>query len=103
LEEDGPVRPLFLRAIEGGGSLRQFETDGRSLLRAPVLYRTPFTLRRSRTDNAWHQENWAMSKTRNLKELMNPDIMTVADEMTTDELAQYLIDNPEDSTCPPLS
>jgi Domain of unknown function (DUF4258) len=32
-----------------------------------------------------------MSKTRNVKELMNPDVMTVADEMTTDELARYLI------------
>ena len=37
-------------------------------------------------------ENWAMSKTRNVKDLMNPDIMTVADEMTTDELARYLIE-----------
>ena len=33
-----------------------------------------------------------MSKTRNVKDLMNPDIMTVADEMTTDELARYLIE-----------
>ena len=31
-----------------------------------------------------------MSKTRNIRALMNPDIMTVADEMTTDELARYL-------------
>ena len=31
-----------------------------------------------------------MSKTRNVKDLMSPDIMTVADEMTTDELARYL-------------
>jgi predicted transcriptional regulator len=31
-----------------------------------------------------------MSKTRNVRDLMSPDIMTVADEMTTDELAQYL-------------
>ena len=31
-----------------------------------------------------------MSRTRNVKDLMNPDIMTVADEMTTDELARYL-------------
>jgi predicted transcriptional regulator len=37
-------------------------------------------------------EDWAMSKTRNVKDLMNPDIMTVADEMTTDELARYLIE-----------
>ena len=29
---------------------------------------------------------------RNVKDLMNPDIMTVADEMTTDELARYLIE-----------
>jgi predicted transcriptional regulator len=33
-----------------------------------------------------------MSKTRNVKDLMNPDVMTVADEMTTDELARYLIE-----------
>ena len=33
-----------------------------------------------------------MSRTRNVKDLMNPDIMTVADEMTTDELARYLIE-----------
>ncbi len=33
-----------------------------------------------------------MSTTRNVKDLMNPDIMTVADEMTTDELARYLIE-----------
>lgn len=33
-------------------------------------------------------EDWAMGKTRNVKDLMNPDIMTVADEMTTDELAR---------------
>ena len=31
-----------------------------------------------------------MSKTRNVKDLMNPDIMTVADDMTTDALARYL-------------
>jgi predicted transcriptional regulator len=33
-----------------------------------------------------------MSKTRNVKDLMSPDIMTVADDMTTDELARYLIE-----------
>ena len=33
-----------------------------------------------------------MSKTRNVKDVMNPDVMTVADEMTTDELARYLIE-----------
>jgi predicted transcriptional regulator len=33
-----------------------------------------------------------MGKTRNVKDLMNPDVMTVADEMTTDELARYLIE-----------
>ena len=33
-----------------------------------------------------------MGKTRNVKDLMNPDIMTVADDMTTDELARYLIE-----------
>jgi predicted transcriptional regulator len=37
-------------------------------------------------------ENWAMSEARNVKDLMNPDIMTVADKMTTDELARYLIE-----------
>jgi CBS domain-containing protein len=31
-----------------------------------------------------------MTKVRSVKDLMNPDIMTVADEMTTDELARYL-------------
>jgi predicted transcriptional regulator len=31
-----------------------------------------------------------MLKTQSVKDLMNPDIMTVADEMTTDELARYL-------------
>ena len=35
-------------------------------------------------------ENCAMGKTRHVKDLMNPDVMTVADEMTTDELARYL-------------
>jgi predicted transcriptional regulator len=34
-----------------------------------------------------------MSKTRHVKDLMNPDIMTVADEMTTDELARFLIEH----------
>ena len=34
-----------------------------------------------------------MSTARNTKDLMNPDIMTVADEMTTDELARYLIEH----------
>jgi predicted transcriptional regulator len=33
-----------------------------------------------------------MRNTPNVKDLMNPDIMTVADEMTTDELARYLIE-----------
>jgi predicted transcriptional regulator len=33
-----------------------------------------------------------MSKTGNVEDLMNPDIMTVADDMTTDELARYLIE-----------
>ena len=37
-------------------------------------------------------ENRAMSRTRNVKDLMNPDIMTVADDMTTDELARFLIE-----------
>ena len=31
-----------------------------------------------------------MSKTGNVQDLMNPDIMTVADDMTTDDLARYL-------------
>jgi predicted transcriptional regulator len=34
-----------------------------------------------------------MSSTRHVKDLMNPDIMTVADEMTTDELARFLIEH----------
>jgi predicted transcriptional regulator len=33
-----------------------------------------------------------MITTRSVKELMNPDIMTVADDMTTDALAQYLVE-----------
>jgi predicted transcriptional regulator len=33
-----------------------------------------------------------MSKTRHVKDLMNADIMTVGDEMTTDELARFLIE-----------
>jgi predicted transcriptional regulator len=33
-----------------------------------------------------------MSRTRSVKDLMSPDIMTVADDMTTDELARYLIE-----------
>lgn len=33
-----------------------------------------------------------MSKTRHVKDLMNPGIMTVADEMTADALARYLIE-----------
>jgi len=33
-----------------------------------------------------------MWKTRNVKDLMSPDVMTVGDEMTTDELARYLIE-----------
>ena len=31
-----------------------------------------------------------MSKTRHVKDLMNPDVMTVPDDMTTDALARYL-------------
>jgi predicted transcriptional regulator len=31
-----------------------------------------------------------MSKTRNVKDLMNPDIMTVPDDMSIDALARYL-------------
>lgn len=31
-----------------------------------------------------------MTDTRSVKDVMNPDIMTVADDMTTDELARYL-------------
>ena len=34
-----------------------------------------------------------MSNTRRVKDLMNPDMMTVADEMTTDELARYLLEH----------
>jgi predicted transcriptional regulator len=33
-----------------------------------------------------------MSKTRNVKDLMNPDVMTVADDMTTDALARFLVE-----------
>jgi predicted transcriptional regulator len=33
-----------------------------------------------------------MSHTRNVKDLMNPDIMTVPEDMTTDALARYLIE-----------
>jgi predicted transcriptional regulator len=33
-----------------------------------------------------------MGKMRNVKDLMNPDIMTVTDEMTTEELARYLVE-----------
>jgi predicted transcriptional regulator len=33
-----------------------------------------------------------MRQTRNVKDVMNPDIMTVDDDMTTDELARYLIE-----------
>ena len=33
-----------------------------------------------------------MTKLRSVRDLMNPDIMTVTDEMTTDELARYLIE-----------
>src|SRR5688572_19306175 len=33
-----------------------------------------------------------MRQTLTVKDLMNPDVMTVADEMTTDELARYLIE-----------
>ena len=41
------------------------------------------------TTETWRTGRW---QTRNVKDLMNPDIMTVADEMTTDELARYLIE-----------
>ena len=34
-----------------------------------------------------------MANMRTLKELMNPDIMTVADDMTTDELVRYLVEH----------
>ena len=34
-----------------------------------------------------------MSKTRHAKDLMSADIMTVADEMKTDDLARYLIEH----------
>ena len=33
-----------------------------------------------------------MSRTRNVKDVMNPDVMTVADDMTTDALARYLVE-----------
>ena len=34
-----------------------------------------------------------MSKTRGVIDLMNPGVMTVADEMTTDALARYLVEH----------
>jgi CBS domain-containing protein len=34
-----------------------------------------------------------MNQARRVKEVMNPDIMTVADDMTTDELARYLTEH----------
>jgi predicted transcriptional regulator len=33
-----------------------------------------------------------MTSTPQVKDLMNPDVMTVADDMTTDELAQFLVE-----------
>jgi len=33
-----------------------------------------------------------MSRTRIVKDLMNPDVMTVADDLTTDALARYLVE-----------
>ncbi|MET0214312.1 MAG: CBS domain-containing protein [Vicinamibacterales bacterium] len=33
-----------------------------------------------------------MTKRRSVKDLMSPDIMTVADDMTTDALAEYLVE-----------
>ena len=33
-----------------------------------------------------------MSRTRNVKDVMNPDVMTVADDMTTDALARFLVE-----------
>jgi predicted transcriptional regulator len=33
-----------------------------------------------------------VTKLRSVRDLMNPDIMTVTDEMTTDELARYLVE-----------
>ena len=33
-----------------------------------------------------------MNKTRHVKDLMSPDIMTVADDMTTEALARYLVE-----------
>jgi predicted transcriptional regulator len=37
-------------------------------------------------------ETAAMSRTPQVKDLMNPDVMTVADDMTTDELARFLVE-----------
>ena len=34
-----------------------------------------------------------MNKTRSVKDVMNPDVMTVTDEMTTGELARYLTEH----------
>jgi CBS domain-containing protein len=38
------------------------------------------------------QENGTMGKSQTLRDLMNPYIVTVSDEMTTDELARYLLE-----------
>lgn len=37
-------------------------------------------------------ETAAISRTPQVKDLMNPDVMTVADDMTTDELARFLVE-----------
>lgn len=37
-------------------------------------------------------EKWTMTKRRSVKDLMSPDIMTVADDMTTDALAEYFVE-----------
>jgi len=34
-----------------------------------------------------------MTKAQRVKDVMSPDIMTVADDMTTDELARYLTEH----------
>ena len=34
-----------------------------------------------------------MNQARRVKDVMNPDIMTVADDMTTEELARYLTEH----------
>ena len=65
----------------------------------PLARQKPCTVRPLQSDGRKYPgsgrtwpENWTMIKTRNVKDLMSPDVMTVADDMTTDALAQFLIE-----------